>query len=148
MLLSWLSQDGPQSEKHRGWRHPIVAFLVHYSVVAASMIAVHDAMISVWKNSNNNNNNSNNNNEVSECRNTHLRQRQKTVATSLSVYFCLFFVWRLALLRRQKMLFVEFYRQTFLCSVTIFCSSMAFFTGRSLIAEAFCIAVGIDQLLW
>jgi hypothetical protein len=142
MLLSWLAHDGPQSEKHKGWRHPIAAFLVHYSVVASSMIAFHDAIISFWTNTNNEN--------VLYCKNIDLRQRQKSVAVSLAVYFCLFFAWRLVLQQKQQisLLFVEFYRQTFLCSVTIFCSSLAFHTGRPLIAEAFCIAVGIDQLLW
>jgi hypothetical protein len=144
MLLSWLAHDGPTSEKYQGWRHPIATFLVHYSVVASSMIIVHDAMISSWKNSNN---------DIPECTNTDLGQRQKIVAISLAVYFCLFFGCRLVLQQQERKtspspLFVEFYRQTFLCSVTIFCSSVAFFTGRPLIAEAFCIAVGIDQLLW
>jgi hypothetical protein len=142
MLLSWLAHDGPQSAKHRGWRHPIVAFFIHYVLVASIMVVLHDIMISSWENSNN---------EDSECsRNTDLRQRQNVVSVSLAVYFCLFFAWRLVLQHQmdKTLLFVEFYRQTFLCSVTIFCSSLAFYTGRPLIAQAFCIAVGIDQLLW
>lgn len=140
-MLSWLAHEGPLSEKHQGWRHPIVSFLVHYVVVAASTLTVHDTMLTTSIDRN-----------VVECQATSSvpQQRQRTVAVYLAMYFCLYFALRLALQYRddRSLLYVEFYRQTFLCSVTIFSAAFGFYTGRPLIAEAFCVAVGIDQLLW
>jgi hypothetical protein len=141
-MFSWLAQEGPHAEKHWQWQHPITTFLVHYGIAAGIMIMAHDALGA--KNTDLHNN--------SECpvNLKALQQRQKLVAVFLSSYFCLYFSCRLILQWRnnKSLLFVECYRQTFLCSVTIFNAALGFYIGRPVIAEAFCIAVGIDQLLW
>ncbi len=138
----WLSQGGPTSQKHKGWSHPIATFLVHYSVVAATTIFFHDALRAMWQKK-----------MYFECKRASsiVEIRQNVVGNFLFGYFCLYFLWRLALsskLQNQYLLFPEFYRQTFLCSGTIFNASFGLYTARPVIAQAFCIAVGIDQMLW
>ncbi|KAL3931516.1 MAG: hypothetical protein SGARI_004188 [Bacillariaceae sp.] len=143
--MPWLAHGGSGSEKHRGWKHPIATFVVHYSVVTATAILVHDNLMRHAVP-----NDTDYRLQCSTSSNT-LVKRQQRVASFLAGYFCLYFSWRLALQWKapsRYLLFAEFYRQTFLCSGTIFNAALGFYTGRPLIAEAFCIAVGIDQLLW
>lgn len=140
----WLAHEGPYSLKHQGWRHPIATFVVHYFVVALTTIWIHDMLLRMVFSHGHDN---------VQCSafSAILMERQQPVASFLAGYFCLYFAWRLALPRQAQntyLLYPEFYRQTFLCSVTIFNASLCFYIGRPLIAEAFCIAVGIDQLLW
>ena len=139
-IMSWLAHGGSSSEKHRGWRHPVATFVVHYSVVAITTVGIHDILmrLAVPKDD-----------DVGgdfQCSasSSNLVERQHRVASFLAGYFGLYFTWRLAL----QWKYPEFYRQTFLCSGTIFNASLSFYIGRPLIAEAFCTAVGIDQLLW
>lgn len=145
ILLLWLGHEGDVSDKYCGWKHPVATFLVHYGVVALTMTMVHDAVgvntTGILAKD-----------DVSKCQVAPelLQQRQLSVAIFLACYYCLFFSWRLVLQWKKDafLVFAEFYRQTFLCSVTIFHAALGFYTGRPLIAEALCIAVGIDQLLW
>jgi hypothetical protein len=144
-MIMWLAHEGQNSIKHQGWRHPVATFVVHYAVVAVTTTVVHDLLMRIPLSDG----------DVSLPCNTELSEtlveRQQRVASFLAGYFCLYFAWRLALhwnTQTAYLLYPEFYRQTFLCSGTIFNASLSFFTGRPLIAEAFCIAVGIDQLLW
>lgn len=140
----WLSQEGPGAKKHRGWRHPVVVFMVHYSIVGFTTIAIHDRVINpqgvTYPNEA----------LATTCNSSpHLGSRQRNVAFFLALYYVVYFAIRLFLARRTRgLVFCEFYRQTFLCSVTIANAAFCFATGRPTIAQAFCLAVGIDQLLW
>ena len=142
--MTWLAHQGPNGAKHKGWRHPLATFLIHYSVVACTTIFFHDLLVGMAVS------HSGDNMQCSTL-NTELGERQLRVSSFLAIYFGLYFAWRLALQwneRNTYLLFPEFYRQTFLCSGTIFNAALTFYTNRPLRAEAFCIAVGIDQLLW
>ena len=48
----------------------------------------------------------------------------------------------------KKLRYVVFYEFQFLCNVTLVVSPIALSTSRPTVATAFCVAVGIDQLLW
>ena len=48
----------------------------------------------------------------------------------------------------KKLLYVVFYEFQFLCNVTLIISSLSLWTNRPIVATGFCVAVGIDQLLW
>ncbi|KAG7341586.1 cupin domain containing protein [Nitzschia inconspicua] len=138
-----VAADSPDGDlKVLGWRHPIATFLVHYGVVAGTMIMIHDAMTT----------NSRDRIDDRQCQTSSeaLKQRQQSVAMFFFNYFWLYFLWRLVLQWKKNaaVVFAEFYRQTFLCSVTIIMAALGFYTERPLLAEAFCLAVGIDQLLW
>ena len=129
-MLRWLVQGGPNALKHRGKHHPIVTFVCHYSIVALVTISTHDWLLA---------------RDNTACVSN---AKQQTVGVFFGIYFLLFFACRLALRWHHQDFFVEFYKQTFLCSVTIFHAALGLYTGRSLLAQSFCVAVGIDQILW
>lgn len=144
----WLSQEGPRAKKHRGPGHPLAVFFLHYLVVAISTVVLHDAAVRPRTA-----------NEAAaataeppeSCPTLpHVAGRQRAVSSFLAAYIVLYLALRLALALRAapSRLYCEFYRQTFLCSGTIANAALAFASGRTAIAQAFCLAVGIDQLLW
>lgn len=140
----WLLQEGPDAKKHKGWMHPVFTFIVHYSVVATAVPLAHDNLIGAVSNKFGAF-------DGIECTaSREMIQRRKAAAGFFAVYYLVYFCARLAIKWKEKphLLYSEFYGQTFMCSVTIAMSVLSFYTNRPLIAQAFCVAVGIDQLLW
>eukprot|EP00536_Pseudo-nitzschia_multiseries_P001972 jgi/Psemu1/322329/estExt_fgenesh1_pg.C_260036 len=136
----WFLQEGPTATKHKEWMHPIVTFLFHYAIVVTAVPFAHDILANALVNAND-----------LEC-NLSLEEtrRRQNVAKFLAVYFAIYFAVRLTLRwsERAYRFYSEFYGITFTCSVTIPMSAMSFYTNRPIIAQAFCLAVGIDQSLW
>ena len=114
---------------------------MHYSCVAISTVLVHDWMVDLYKTSYLSD-------DDGSCLLFPLHRRN--VGQFLALYFICYQSWRLALVRNEPpaALYCEFYRQTFLCSVTIFNAAVGLYSNRPIIATSFCVAVGIDQLLW
>ena len=138
MLVGWLLQGGPHDSKHRGKLHPVVTFFLHYSVVAWISVLVHDWIVFTRQTSNPT--------TLTSCIIPPIR---KSIGVFFGLYFVIFFTTRLALRWKQNdHFYVEFYRQTFLCSVTIVHVALGLYTGRIILAQSFCVAVGIDQILW
>jgi hypothetical protein len=137
--LRWLSAGAPTEKKHTTLLHPLTTFLLHYCLVSVTVVFAHDALIGVYTK----------NYDVS---NTDCSKQHSTTNTAhfLAVYFICFFAWRLFIHRNDPpfFLYCEFYKQTFLCSGTIFNAALAYYLDRPIIATAFCVAVGIDQVLW
>jgi hypothetical protein len=146
--MSWLAQEGPKAPKHAGFLHPLATFVVHYACVAVGTILAHDVLVEAYKNYYYA--------EASvddECSLVPSPTYRQNVANFLTIYYVCFLSWRLAIHRNNKSsspfdIYCEFYRQTFLCSVTLFNAAIGLYTDRPIIATAFCVAVGIDQLLW
>lgn len=139
-MLSWLLQGGPKDEKHRGKWHPIVSFVLHYAFVLSVMVSCHDRLLRLYGIS------------LTEPRNdrclfTTNMERHRRVGAFLLCYFAVYFTTRLAIQWKGNF-YIEFYKQTFLCSVTIFMAGVGLISGRPILAQAFCVAVGFDQLLW
>jgi hypothetical protein len=135
-VTRWLREAGPTAPKHRGKFHPVATFLMHYAVVGVVTVTAHDWLMA----------GSSFHDEASlPCSYT---SRQRSVGIFLGVYFVAYFSCRLALRWRDPDYYVEFYKQTFLCSVTILYAAVGFYTNRPVLAQAFCTAVGIDQILW
>eukprot|EP00934_Nitzschia_sp_Nitz4_P003352 Nitzschia sp. Nitz4//scaffold3_size479765//182901//183505//NITZ4_000075-RA/size479765-snap-gene-0.127-mRNA-1//1//CDS//3329550683//3342//frame0 len=130
--ILWLFSRGPADPKHQSKLHPLVVFLLHYSIVAVATVSSHDSFLpsplDLGKN----------------CTNP---SRQFRVGIFMWVYFICFMACRFYLYWNQQF-YIELYKQTFLCSLTVFHTALGLSTGRPVLAEAFCIAVGIDQLLW
>mmetsp|Transcript_26315 Transcript_26315/g.72307 ORF Transcript_26315/g.72307 Transcript_26315/m.72307 type:complete len:138 (-) Transcript_26315:2123-2536(-) len=136
----WLLQEGPTATKHRGWKHPIVTFLLHYAIVGTTIPFVHDVLVDALPDTN----------DLDCSLSPEATARRQNVAIFFGMYFVLYFCVRLALRRKEKAFrfYSEFYGITFLCSVTIFMSALSFYINRPIIAQAFCMAVGIDQFMW
>ena len=111
--------------------------------------------VNINVNNNKNGNDSENNNCIDYS--IMIKRRQQYIACFLALYFCICLCVRLALqwknIKQQSKqsyykIYCEFYRMTFLCNVTIINVSISFFYNRPIIAQSFCLAVGIDQFLW
>jgi hypothetical protein len=136
-MLAWLLQAGPKAAKHRGKSHPLVTFCLHYAMVALITVSAHDWIIATAR--------PEPSASTAACS---APLHREYVGFFLGIYFVLYFGCRLALHWHQEDFFIEFYKQTFLCSVTIFCTALGLYTNRPILAESFCIAVGIDQFSW
>ena len=142
--LRWLLQEGPDAKKHKGRTHPIITFVLHYVVVTISAFVAHDGFL-VWIPTKFGNSND------EECVVTsEMIRRRRHVGIFLALYFSFYFCIRLALQWTSKpyKLYSEFYQQTFMCSMTIFNSALSFYFNKPIVSQAFCIVVGMDQLLW
>ena len=138
--MRWLIQEGPDAKKHKEWAHPVVTFVIHYALVISATFYAHDVIVD-WASRN----------LKEECDVPSERiQRRQLVGQFLGLYFLMYFAIRLALQWNSKpyLFNVVFYEQTFMCSATIVSSALGFCFHRPLISQAFCITVGIDQLLW
>ena len=140
MGIQWLLQEGPDGKKHKERAHPILTFIIHYALVVSTTFYAHDVLVQTA---------SQNLEEACNVSSELIRRRQ-LVGPFLGLYFLMYFIVRLALQWNSKpyLFYATFYEQTFLCSVTIACSALSFIFHRPLISQAFCITVGIDQLLW
>ena len=143
-MMRWLLQEGPDAKKHKGRAHPIITFFLHYTIVTASAFFAHDVFAVAARTKFGNP-------DDKECgASSEMMRRWHIVGAFLAFYFFFYFLIRLGLQWRSKpyQLYSEFYQQTFMCSVTIFNSALGFHYDRPIISQSFCIAVGIDQLLW
>ena len=141
--MRWLLQEGPGAKKHKEWTHPIITFVIHYSVVLTTTFFAHDILVDAAAQYLPN--------TREECSvSSEMIRRRQIVGPFLALYFWLYFCVRLWLKWNSKseFLYAVFYEQTFMCSVTIAGSAISFCCNRPLVSQAFCIAVGIDQLLW
>jgi len=136
----WLLQEGPDAMKHKEGIHPIVTFLFHYGVVGTAVPFAHDILIDTFSKA-----------DGLKCIiSLEMNRRRQYTARFLATYFILYFCVRLARRRKGKsyLFYSEFYSITFNCSVTIVMSALSFYSNRPIVAQAFCIAVGMDHLMW
>lgn len=138
--MRWLLQEGPDGKKHKERAHPILTFLIHYTLVVSTTFYAHDILVQIVSQ------------ELDEACTVspELIRRRQLVGPFLGLYFLMYFVVRLVLQWKSKpyLFNAVFYEQTFMCSVTVACSALSFYFNRPLVSQAFCITVGIDQLLW
>lgn len=123
-MLQWLGQEGPQAPKHRGWKHPLSVVLFHFAVVIPLSLQAHDWLI-VNENS---------------------MESDQRIACFLLAYSVWFLSWRLSYTKKGR--WSVLYSFTFLCNVTLVMSGVAHWLNRPILAQAYCLSVAIDQLLW
>jgi len=132
-MLGWLANEGSHAPKHKGWAHPVSTFVVHYTVVIGVLFTVHDWILrSPFATT-----------TTEECVDKEYRRQ---TARWVFLYYLIQQVWRLATIETFKSACI--YEATWLCNISLFVGSLSLWTGRNLIAQALCVAVGIDQLLW
>jgi hypothetical protein len=158
MLIEWLSQREGHP-KHSQWMHPTVVFFVHYAVTTAITVVTHDWMLDYY----NYYDYHLGSNTVSTCNqqdhpedwqqhsasssisSIHVWERRIWIAVWLICYTCAIFLRRLLVQPADN---TVVYQYCWLCNVTLFQGALAFVTNRPIIAMAYCVTVGIDQLLW
>lgn len=156
-MLSYLSQSGRFHPKHGGGGnssvgrgmnkvlpplHPMLAFIIHYSIAISSTFYVHDTFF----------------NTTSSTQDGKATiERQSYISKFLFIYTLILFTTRYissyyaGKLRHYSVL----YEFTWLCNFTLvvgcitFCGGTSwFFRRRPLVATACCIAISIDQVMW
>jgi hypothetical protein len=168
IIIDWLSQrEG--DPKHLQWTHPTVVFLVHYAVTTWITFVMHDWMLDyyysyyyfhersvhpdryddVGGDSNTCSTTCNQHDDHPYWHHTtssiHLRERRIWIAVWLISYTCAIFLRRLLVEPADN---TVVYQYCWLCNVTLFQGALAFITNRPIIAMAYCVTIGIDQLLW
>lgn len=159
-VIKYLFQAGPTHPKHGGGRlktqskfpiHPLLAFIVHYSIVTPSIFIIHDVFFAPSI-------------DLVQHDETAIL-RQAYMSRFLLIYTLILFTTRCASsfnsgrLRQHAVM----YELTWLCNSTLLMGSIAFgvfdtndgtnntswlFRRRPIIATACCIGVSIDQVLW
>lgn len=131
-LYQWLEQD-EHSIKHTQWLHPTVSVVLHFLTVFVVAFAAHDWLLLLYKDDGT---------APSNC--TDESAQHVTLASFFFVYAAWLLFWRLWLFREPCIL----YEYCWLCNVTLCLSPAALLLKKPIIAQACCVTVGIDQLLW
>lgn len=185
-MIGYLSQSGPLHPKHGGGNgsgeapfslsllpplHPLLAFIIHYSIAITTIFYVHDVYFFVAKEATDDAN-------YDYGNSTAIRNRQASISNFLFIYTSILFTTRYlssyaaGSIRHHSVL----YELTWLCNSTLvmgclslgFGNSMSnniiidkddkeecwwyglcwFIQPRPMVATSCCIAVSIDQILW
>lgn len=132
-LHRWIGQEGPKAPKHKGWLHPLVVVVLHYAVVGAITFRMHDLLLLGRETI------------EEECSTMQAVSFRKTVAAYCGWYIFLMQTLRLLTLANKQ---AVLYEATWLCNVTLVMGPLGLYWNRPTIASAYCITIGIDQLLW
>ena len=163
-MIKYLVQAGPTHPKHGGGLscihstsfpiHPLLSFIVHYSIVIPVIFVVHDVFFI-----------SSSAAETHRVQHEETIQRQMYISRFIFIYTLILFTTRCASsfkagrLRQHAVM----YELTWLCNSTLLIGSITFgafdyddgtsttnwvFRRRPLVATACCIGVSIDQVLW
>ena len=132
-LLVFLQQQGPHAQKHRGYQHPIVACALQYSIVTTLCFTIHDLYFAP---------------DIGVSESSFQTGKSRCIAGFLLVYAIATFLWRLTCSEPATFRNTTMYELCWLCNITLVHGALALMTQRPVLAQAYCIAVGIDQLLW
>ena len=138
-ILSWLQQEGPHARKHTEWTHSIVVCIIHYALVLILTCTAHDWMVAKYYQHSDKN-------EHHRCVLYHANDPK--VPAFLWLYSLWLLVWRLLHHQPRRLANCVWYEFTWLCNVTLIASAIALQTHRPILAAAYCVTVGIDQLIW
>lgn len=125
----------PLNRIHRGLLYPFIACVVHYGVVTAISVGSHDLL-----------------SKKLDC--DHGIDKKRLISNLLMLYSSWVFLWRLCHTKPPKASGerpprgLVVYEYTWLCNVTLWQCAMALRTNRPTLAMAYCVIVGIDQMLW
>jgi hypothetical protein len=148
--MNWLSQEGPRALKHHGWRHPMATCLTHYAVVSLVTFGVHDHLLEVWQQQHTTLEDDPSQAGVAFCDGYSERRSslKAIVITFLLIYSTWLLLWRLTFCEPREYRHCVLYEYCWLCNVTLVLSALALAWNRPIIAGAYCVTVGIDQILW
>lgn len=143
-FLKWLTHGGPKHPKHRGWLHPLVVFVVHYSVMSVLSVAAHDWLVEQYYT----------NESAPVCHVDDSLQTQRTLsalgffAYAVALLLCRLFFKAPEPGQKATTDWSVLYDYCWMCNGTLWLGAWALYTGRPILASALCIAVGVDQILW
>lgn len=140
--MEFLRQGGPLDKKHQTWKHPILAFLLHYIISTILLFQFYDLIyVPLIRDE-----------FYCNCipiQQEYLTDRKKYVSIFLIIYFLSLCLYRHFLntgkpIEQRAVI----YEHTWLCNQTLIMSAICIRTGRDILAMAYLITVSIDQIMW
>lgn len=132
-IVRYLSEDGADAPKHHGWTHPLVVCFLYYAIVIPTIVWMHDTLVDAYGVAV----------ESAVCRPT-----QRSIVRWLQLYPIWLLLWRIYTLPQQQFANTMFYEYCWLCTLSLHGGWIGLVLQRPILGAAFCIAIGIDQLLW
>jgi hypothetical protein len=164
IIMDWLSQEGPKADKHRGWLHPLAVCIVHYVISTVVTFWAHDILldrfISTTTTATSTTTSKSTTASLSPrvedqdsllllCGGSDADARRYRIAVLwLLPYSLWLLVWRLMIHDPPVYRHCVLYEYCWLCNATLNIGAAGLLTNRPIIASAYCVTVGIDQLLW
>jgi hypothetical protein len=163
-LMEWLAQQGPKATKHQGFLHPIAVCVLQYAIVATVTFKAHDALLEAYlaKQFTSHQTGAWNATTVetatvapvnslfvcSADTDNLVKYRRLYVAAWILPYSIWLLVWRHFVYQPAAYRQCVWYEYTWLCNKTLNMGVAGLLTHRPIVAAAYCVTVGIDQLLW
>jgi hypothetical protein len=135
--LTWIGHEGNEHVKHRGLIHPLMTMLLHYAVIIPVTFYAHDYLLQLY------------NVSSDQCNfEQEYSHRARRVAIFCFVYSIWLLLWRLYFFKPAVYRASVIYEFCWLCNVSLIVGGLGLYLNKPIIAQAYCVTVGIDQLLW
>ena len=138
-VVTWIGHQGHAHEKHRGWAHPITTMLLHYALIIPVSLYSHDFLLRLWKVT------------PDQCTfndSTVESSRAHKIAIFCFGYSVWLLLWRLYFFTPAVYRAGVIYEFCWLCNVSLVVGGLGLWLNKPIVASAYCVTVGIDQLLW
>lgn len=154
---SWLAHGDPRDPKHFGWLHPVSVFVVHYFLMFVTILPAHDGLVEYYNFHKDGDatkmGDAGSILSASSCTvDSTLQTLRDVTAVFLAAYAAFVIVWRVFFRQepghKSGPVWYMLYDYCWLCNVSLWMGGWALHTGRPILAQALCVAVGIDQLSW
>jgi len=141
---SWLAHGHPMDSKHFGWLHPLSVAVVHYFLMFATILPLHDRLVEYYYE---------NDDATKTCEVEPKLQTLRDAGTVfLWAYAAFVIVWRVFFRHepghKSGPVWYMLYDYCWLCNVSLWMGGWALHTGRPILAQTLCITVGLDQISW
>lgn len=137
-LVTWVGHEGSTHEKHRGLVHPVMTMLLHYAIVIPVTFYSHDLLLRLAQVTPD---------QCSFAASNHA-PRAHQIAGFCFLYSAWLLLWRLYVFTPSEYRSAVIYEFCWLCNVSLLVGGLGLYYDKPIVAQAYCVTVGIDQLLW
>ncbi|GKY98822.1 hypothetical protein MPSEU_000838300 [Mayamaea pseudoterrestris] len=137
-IITWIGHEGSHHAKHRGLLHPITTLLLHYAIIISVTFVSHDFLLHRISKV-----------DAASCTFGSLHaHRAHNIAMFCFCYSVWLLAWRLYFFTPVQYRSAVVYEFCWLCNVSLIVGGLGLLTSKPVVAQAYCVTVGIDQLLW
>lgn len=133
--MSWLSRGEETDPKHRGWLHPLAVCLIHHLIVIQATLYMHDWLLATFSSAT----------DVCNSPSPEIQGRRRSIVQFVRLYSIWILLWRLYFVPPRSAILYEY---CWLCTMAVNMGWIGLWANRPIVAAAYCVTVGIDQLLW
>jgi hypothetical protein len=136
--ITWIGHQGNEHEKHRGLAHPIMTMLLHYAMIISITLFSHDFLLRVFRVTPD---------QCTFAESDHAMSAHK-IAIFCFGYSAWLLLWRLYFFDPAVYRSAVIYEFCWLCNVSLMVGGLGLLLDKPIVAQAYCVTVGIDQILW